>query len=203
MDFTITASSEEHGSIYPNGGVSVAEGEDQLFSVVAYAGYVIANVWVDGNPVGAVSEYLFEDVTVDHTISATFTSVAFDPVQFRVDFPEFADATKHPTSMINFWMGLGDTLLNVNRWGDRRPYGLALFVAHNLVLAAQNLAAGVAGANPGQGIGLVSSESAGPISHSFDTNSGSVEGGANYNTTTYGVMFLQLARLVGTGGLQL
>uniref|UniRef100_A0A6M3M467 Uncharacterized protein n=1 Tax=viral metagenome TaxID=1070528 RepID=A0A6M3M467_9ZZZZ len=201
MAFTITASSEEHGTIYPIGAVSVAEGADKVFSVTAYAGYVISNVWVDGLPVGAVSTYTFEGVVAAHTISVTFNSVPFDPVQFRIDFPEFADITKYPTSMLNFWAGLGDTLLSISRWGDRRPYGMSLFVAHNIVLAAQNSATAVAGGDPGSSGGLVSGEGAGPLNYSIDTSSISEEGGGNYNESLYGRMFLRLARIVGTGGI--
>jgi hypothetical protein len=202
MSFLITASSEDHGAITPNGGVLVDSGEDQSFSFVAYAGYVIANVWVDGIPVGAVSTYEFTNVIADHTISVTFSSVAFDPVQFRLDFPEFANATTYPLSMINFWMGLGDTLLNVTRWGDRRPYGLSLFVAHNITLAAMDSASGAAGVTPGVSTNLVSSESAGPISYSLDTQSVSEQDGGNYNETKYGRQFLRLCRIVGIGGAQ-
>ena len=201
MAFTITASSEEHGTIYPIGAVSVAEGADKVFSVTAYAGYVISNVWVDGLPVGAVSTYTFEGVVAAHTISVTFNSVPFDPVQFRIDFPEFADITKYPTSMLNFWAGMGDTLLNISRWGDRRPYGMSLFVAHNIVLAAKNSAAGAVGADPGSEGGMVSGESAGPISHNFDTSSVALEDAGEYNATSYGRMFLKLSRIVGTGGI--
>lgn len=125
----------------------------------------------------------------------------FDVEEFRESFPEFSDETKYPDSMIAFWAGYGDTLLNVQRWGNRRQYGMFLFVAHNISLAAMNAAGGASGAVPGFGIGVVSSESAGPISHSMDTQLAAIQDGANWNLTSYGVQYLQLARIVGTGGI--
>ena len=49
--------------------------------MTADAGYEIADVTVDGQSVGAVAEYTFQDVTRNHTIHAAFQpagSVMFD-----------------------------------------------------------------------------------------------------------------------------
>lgn len=118
---------------------------------------------------------------------------------FRSDFPEFANVTTYPTSMINFWASLGDTMLNTVRWGDLRTHGLELFVAHNITLQAQDIADAAAGGIPGGG-GLVASQSAGSVSVSMDTTSGAEQDGGNYNLTTYGKQFLRLSRIVGMGG---
>lgn len=118
---------------------------------------------------------------------------------FRRDFPEFANVTTYPASMINFWASLGDTMLNTVRWGDLRTHGLELFVAHNITLQAQDIADAAAGGIPGGG-GLVASQSAGSVSVSMDTTSGAEQDGGNYNLTTYGKQFLRLSRIVGMGG---
>lgn len=122
---------------------------------------------------------------------------------FRDEFPEFEDDDVYPDSMLNFWAGLGDRLLNVDRWGDLRTDGLKLFVAHNASLAAQNVANAAQGGVPGTGLGLVTSHSVGPVSESMDTQSSMEEGGGNYNLTTYGTTFLRLSRIVGSGGVQI
>jgi hypothetical protein len=124
----------------------------------------------------------------------------FDKAQFRLDFPEFSDEVKYPDSMITFWSGLGDKLLHTRRWGDLRPEGLALYTAHNIVLAAQNVEDGAAGAAPGAEGGLIASESAGPLSVNLDTQSTIEQDGGNYNLTNYGTQFLRLSRIVGMGG---
>jgi hypothetical protein len=77
--YTITSSAGLHGSISPSGNVTVNQGSDKLFTITPNTGYIINDVLVDGSSVGAVSSYIFTNVTQDHTISATFT-VAAGPV---------------------------------------------------------------------------------------------------------------------------
>ena len=83
--YTITATAGEGGSITPAGEVSVKEGASQTFAITASEGYAIADVLVDGQSVGAVDSYTFENVTANHTIAALFTRTASD-VQFDNDF---------------------------------------------------------------------------------------------------------------------
>ena len=83
--YTITATAGEGGSITPAGEVSVKEGASQTFAITASEGYAIADVLVDGQSVGAVDSYTFENVTANHTIAAVFTKTASD-VQFDNDF---------------------------------------------------------------------------------------------------------------------
>ena len=83
--YTITATAGEGGSITPAGEVSVKEGASQTFAIAAQEGYAIADVLVDGQGVGAVDSYTFENVTANHTIAALFTKTASD-VQFDNDF---------------------------------------------------------------------------------------------------------------------
>ena len=83
--YTITATAGEGGSITPAGEVSVKEGASQTFAITASEGYAIADVLVDGQSVGAVDSYTFENVTANHTIAAVFTRTASD-VQFDNDF---------------------------------------------------------------------------------------------------------------------
>ncbi len=83
--YTIAVSYGEHGTITPNGDVSVANGADQTFHIVADAGYHIESVTVDGETVPsavAEGEYTFVNVTDEHTIHAefainTYTIVAY------------------------------------------------------------------------------------------------------------------------------
>jgi len=71
--YTITATAGAGGTIAPAGEVVVNEGDSQTFTITAYTGYEIDDVVVDGSSVGPVSSYTFENVTADHTISATFS----------------------------------------------------------------------------------------------------------------------------------
>ncbi len=70
--YTITATAGTNGSISPLGSVSVTQGNDQSFTIIASTGYHIADVLVDGSSVGAVGTYTFSNVVTNHTITANF-----------------------------------------------------------------------------------------------------------------------------------
>lgn len=74
--YTITAEAGEGGSISPSGRVSVTRGSDKTFTISAAEGYVIADVLVDGESIGAVDSYTFENVRQNHTIEARFQPVS-------------------------------------------------------------------------------------------------------------------------------
>ena len=77
-DYTITASAGSGGSISPEGEVTVTEGESQGFSITPDSWYNISDVLVDGVSQGAVSAYIFSNVTGDHTIAAQFQAADDD-----------------------------------------------------------------------------------------------------------------------------
>ena len=85
--YTITATAGEGGSITPNGDVSVKEGASQTFAITADNGYEIADVLVDGNSVGAVETYTFDEVKANHTITVSFNKTATG-VEFDNDFEQ-------------------------------------------------------------------------------------------------------------------
>ena len=122
---------------------------------------------------------------------------------FRVDFPEFASTGTYPDATVNFWLGLSGKMLDANRWGDLLDYGTELFVAHNLTLAVRDQKASAFGGVPGAGHGVLASKTIDKVSMSYDTALAGVEGAGNWNLTTYGTRYIQLARMVGAGGLQL
>ncbi|MBJ6751872.1 beta strand repeat-containing protein [Geomonas anaerohicana] len=68
----ITATAGAGGSIAPSGTSTVSDGGSLSYTITANSGYQISDVTVDGTPVGAVSSYTFNNVTANHTISATF-----------------------------------------------------------------------------------------------------------------------------------
>jgi hypothetical protein len=70
--FTITVSAGENGNISPSGMVIVNYSADKTFTITPNTGYDILDVKVDGSSVGAVSTYIFHNVTTDHTIEAFF-----------------------------------------------------------------------------------------------------------------------------------
>jgi len=71
--YTIKASAGDNGTISPSGTITVNYGGNQTFTITPNTGYRVSNVQVDGASVGAVTAYTFNNVTANHTISATFT----------------------------------------------------------------------------------------------------------------------------------
>ena len=68
----ITAEAGEGGSITNEGVKTVRRGNDITYRITADEGYVIDMVIVDGQAVGAVSEYTFHNVQKAHTIAVLF-----------------------------------------------------------------------------------------------------------------------------------
>ena len=87
--YVIHATASQGGSIDPSGSVSVAEHGSQTFAIVPDSGYEIADVLVDGESAGAVTQYTFTDVTENHTIAASF-QVSSSGVLFEQDFEDAA-----------------------------------------------------------------------------------------------------------------
>ena len=110
--FTITASAGANGSISPNGATTVNYGDTQSYVLTPAAGYYVAEVLVDGNSVGAVTNYTFTNVTAGHTITANFDN------RTRV----YLDMTQTGGSHANGWTPvyattLGDTMVSVSNVG--------------------------------------------------------------------------------------
>lgn len=74
--YTITAKAEKGGTISPEGAVSVAKNTDKTFTITPNKGYEVKDVLVDGESVGKVTEYTFDEVSKAHTITATFEEVS-------------------------------------------------------------------------------------------------------------------------------
>ena len=77
--YTIKATAGAGGSISPSGNVSVREGRDQTFTITPDKGYTVSDVRIDGNSVGAVESYTFENVGRTHTIEVIFMKANGNP----------------------------------------------------------------------------------------------------------------------------
>lgn len=87
--YTITASAGANGNITPSGQVIVYQGDNKTFTITANDNYHIEDVLVDGISVGDVAEYTFENITDNHTISASFA--------FTTSIPEMLiDCNSYP-----------------------------------------------------------------------------------------------------------
>lgn len=72
----ISVINDNGGTITPGTNLLLSYGSSITFCIEADDGYEIADVIVDGDSLGAVSSYTFNNVTTDHYISARFQSIS-------------------------------------------------------------------------------------------------------------------------------
>ena len=72
--YRITVRQTTGGEISPE-TLKVKKGEDQTFEIIPSEGYEIVDVLIDGESVGVVEEYTFENVKETHKIEAKFASI--------------------------------------------------------------------------------------------------------------------------------
>ncbi len=70
--YTIDASAGAGGSVSPNGSTVVNCGDDQSVAITPDPAYHVVDVEVDGGSVGPVTNWDFDEVQANHTVSATF-----------------------------------------------------------------------------------------------------------------------------------
>ena len=84
--YTITATSGKGGSIDPAGAIKVDKGNSQVFAIAPDESFLIYDVLVDGESVGAVGEYTFENILQDHVIEASF--IRAEPLSVNWNFED-------------------------------------------------------------------------------------------------------------------
>lgn len=124
------------------------------------------------------------------------------PEQFRTQMPAFRDSAAYPDEMINMWAGYAPMFVNAARWGDAYELGQRLWIAHQVTLDGIGNEEGARGGLVGFVRGPISSESGDKVSISYDTAAAMEEGAGHWNLTVYGLRFVQLARMFGSGALQ-
>lgn len=97
-EFTITAVAHGGGTIDPSGAVKVEEGKDQVFTIQSYEGFEVKEVFVNGESVGAVTEYKFEAVRADASIEVFFAekeAVQADKTKLNESIAAAEELLKH------------------------------------------------------------------------------------------------------------
>lgn len=130
---------------------------------------------------------------------------------FRQKYPEFSDpGAERDLDIQNLiTLAVGDPannlsgMLNAQRWGSQLDYGVGLFVAHYMALSVRDRLTALAGGIPGEVKGPTTSKAVDKVSVSYDTQAVSLTDMGFWGLTTYGLRFIQFARMVGAGGLQL
>lgn len=126
-----------------------------------------------------------------------------DIAAFRSAFPEFADLSRYPDSQVTFWSGVAEKQVKASLWDNMYTTGVMLYTAHEITLAAQNARAGNIGGVPGSTAGPTNSKTVGSVTVSYDTQQAQEKDAGYWNLTSYGKQFIRLARMFGSGAVQL
>lgn len=126
-----------------------------------------------------------------------------DITVFRTNFPEFADTSVYPNAQITFWATLAEKMLPQQLWGDVWTNGVQLYVAHEVVLAAQNVKTAQVGGAPGQSGGIANNKTVGSVTVGYDSTTQSEKDAGWWNRTTYGQQLYRLIKIFGAGCVQL
>lgn len=129
--------------------------------------------------------------------------MTFVVANFRQTFPEFQDNDKYPDSLISGWASIATAMINPRAWKNQTQLGINLYVAHEITLEAQSIAAAKIGGVPGAQAGVVNTKTVGSVTVGYDVQSTSEKNAGWWNLTTYGKQFYRLLRIFGSGVVQL
>lgn len=130
--------------------------------------------------------------------------------QFQEDFPQFFNSWGQPllpASMLEEIIRMANAAVQPDRWGEGWRYAVGLYVAHYVTLYLRGYAAcnetPEQAAASGALVGMVKSATLGDASVSYDTAAitAGTEDWGDLNSTTYGQMFANRAKLIGMAGM--
>lgn len=132
---------------------------------------------------------------------------------FHADFPQFAPAEGSdagvPAGIEAAILAMANQTVNRSRWGDMWRLGIGVYIAHYITMymrqnrGLQSAQSARQAADTGAVSGVISSQSLGDASISYDTSAASrgLERWGQYNLTTYGQQYASMAQLLAPGGM--
>ena len=129
--------------------------------------------------------------------------------EFRADYPQFFNSEGDflgSLPMLEQIIQMANVSIQPDRWLDGWRYAVGLYVAHYVTLSLRGYAASnetpEQAAASGALVGIVKSATLGDASVSYDTTAltAGTEDWGDLNSTTYGQMLANRAKLIGMGG---
>lgn len=138
-------------------------------------------------------------------IKNVYSNPEYTVEQFLSLYPQF---TQLDDTIVLFYIKMASNSLSAARWGDLWEMGMALFVAHHLILwmkVTQGLGEDAPESqiiNNSLSAGLTSSKSVGSLSKSYDYSdiNGDFGGWGTWKLTAFGQQFVTYAKMLGKGG---
>lgn len=129
--------------------------------------------------------------------------------QFREDYPQFFNADGYflgSLPMLQEIIHMANVSIQPDKWLDSWRYAVGLYVAHYAILSLRGYATNnetpEQAAASGALVGMVKSATLGDASVSYDTAAitAGTEDWGDLNSTTYGQILANRAKLIGMGG---
>lgn len=130
--------------------------------------------------------------------------------QFREDYPQFFTddcTTLLPPSLLSQVIDMANAAVQPDKWLDNWRFGVGLYTAHLATLMLRTTGApsktAQQAAATGALVGVVKSATLGDSSVTYDTSAitAGTEDWGDLNSTTYGQMFANRAKLIGLAGM--
>jgi hypothetical protein len=127
---------------------------------------------------------------------------AFTLADFMAFYPRFGLI---PPTVVNAYIALANANLSYGRWASRWTFGICYYVAHYCTLWAQTMTADPAHptsiGQDGMSMGLLTTEKMEDVEFHYDHKALIDTSWGQFNATEFGRLFVQEAKLVGTGGM--
>lgn len=133
------------------------------------------------------------------------TNTAYTSSNFLTFYPQFTDLL--PTAVLDTFVTMANAAISQERFFEQWQFAMASYIAHYATKYLQATPSGVPTASStvtAAGVqGLESSKSVGDVSVSYDlkTINDSISNWGDFATTTFGLQYINLARLTGMGGM--
>lgn len=127
--------------------------------------------------------------------------------KFYTIYPQFMDLDELPNEVVDMYIMFANEVVKEKRYGKVWEMAIFLFLAHFLTLYLMSTTSEQPEANEviaaGQTKGLISSKSVGDVSVSYDFSLAvsTVESWGQFNLTTFGTQFANIAKFISKAGM--
>ena len=123
VQYTITVTSGDNGTIAPSNNIVVREGENKSFTITPDSGYLIEELWINGKKYFPTNTYTFTNISSNKSISVTFSEISEPDVKFTSDKNQgavplkvsFNDNTASEATITSWYWNFGDGNVSIEQ----------------------------------------------------------------------------------------
>lgn len=111
--YIINATAGDNGTIDPAGAIEIIHGNNQTFTFAADESYAIFDVVIDGESMGIIDSYEFENVTEAHSIAVSFSLIQAIDAQLKNEIKIFPNPAKSAITVVIDFNGNQDYIYQI------------------------------------------------------------------------------------------